>query len=488
MTHLKFSRRAFVRVGGLSLGIGATAVLAACAAPTAVPPTAAPAKAATEPTKPVAAPATEPTKPAAAPVTAPTAASGSTPAAAVVKPGTTPVDLQFFFPVAVGGPITRIVEGYADAFSKANGDVKVTAVFGGSYQDTLTKIQTAIDSGGQPPDAAVLLSTDMNTLIDADSIVPFDDLLKTAPAGYAEDFYPAFMLNSKFKGSTWGIPFQRSTPVLYFNKDHFKEVGLPDTAPKNWAEQVSAGKKLTKEGGARWGIQIPSDGFPYWLFQGIVLGNGVNVVGDTANKVTFNMPPVVEALQAMVDLSKKDKIMSEAIIQWATTPTDFTGGKASMMWHTTGSLTNVLKEAKFPVGVGFLPGLKQNGAPTGGGNLYLFKKTTDAKRAAAWRLVQFLSSPEQAAQWSIDTGYVAPRKAAYDTPALKAHAEKTPQALVARDQLQAAGKELSGHNGPKLQEILGLAVQSAITGKKDPKTALDDAQRDAEKTLAPFKD
>jgi sn-glycerol 3-phosphate transport system substrate-binding protein len=398
-------------------------------------------------------------------------------------------ELTFFYPVAVGGPITRVVDGYVEEFNNANPDVKVASVFAGSYADTLTKIQTALQGGGNPPQVAVLLSTDLHTLVDAETIIPLDDLLKQAGDAYLADFFEAFMLNSRYQGKVWGVPFQRSTPVLYYNKDHFREVGLdPERAPQSWAEQIEYAAKLTRPDGQRWGLAIPSDGFPYWLFQGLAIGNGKNVVGDAANEVFFNDPTVVEALQAQVDAAKVHKVMPEGIVQWATTPTDFTAGKASMIWHTTGSLTNILREAKFPVGVGFLPGLKQNGAPTGGGNLYIFQKSSDAEKAAAWKFIQFMTTPERAAQWSVDTGYVATRKSSYDTPSLKEYATQTPQALVARDQLQFAGKELGTHSGPQVQKILSDGVQAALLGQKSPKQALDDAQREAERILRQFKD
>ena len=85
----------------------------------------------------------------------------------------------------------------------------------------------------------MLLSTDMFTLIDEDAIVPFDDLAEAPRTGVAQSFFPAFMANSQTGGKTWGIPFQRSTIVLYWNKELFKEAGLdPNRPPANWNEMV----------------------------------------------------------------------------------------------------------------------------------------------------------------------------------------------------------------------------------------------------------
>jgi len=385
------------------------------------------------------------------------------------------------------------MQGYADKFNTANPDIHVTPVFAGGYSDALTKIQTTLQGGGQPPEVAVLLSSDMQTLIDQDSIVPFDDYINAMPDGksYLGDFYSAFMANSQESGQTWGIPFQRSTPVLYYNKDLFQAAGLdPANGPQTWDDLVSYGQKLTKKDASgnvtTWGLEIPSDGFPYWLFQGFAIENGQNVVGDGPDKVIFNAPPVVDALQFFGDLSQKDGIEPKGVIVWNTTPSDFEAGKVAMIIHTTGSLTGILAAAKFNVGVSFLPKKQQYGAPTGGGNFYLFKKTDPAKRAAAWKFIQFMTSPEQAAQWSIDTGYIGVRKAAYDVPAMKAYVVKVPQALVARDQLQYAAKELTAHDSSEIQKILGNAVQSVVTGKAQPKAALDSAQQQADQLLSQF--
>src|SRR3546814_9554899 len=91
------------------------------------------------------------------------------------------------------------------------------------------------------------------------------------------------MENSQTGGKTWGIPFQRSTIVMYWNKEAFQEAGLdPETPPQNWNELVEYGQKLTKRDAsgnvARWGVQIPSSGFPYWLFQALTTQNDVRLM------------------------------------------------------------------------------------------------------------------------------------------------------------------------------------------------------------------
>ena len=97
--------------------------------------------------------------------------------------------------------------------------IKVKPIYSGTYQESITKALTAHKSG-TPPVTSVLLSTDMFTLIDEDAIVPIDDFVKTDDdKKWLASFFPAFMENSQTGGKTWGVPFQRSTIVLYWNKD-----------------------------------------------------------------------------------------------------------------------------------------------------------------------------------------------------------------------------------------------------------------------------
>jgi sn-glycerol 3-phosphate transport system substrate-binding protein len=403
-----------------------------------------------------------------------------------------PVEVPFFFPVAVGGPITKIIDGYAADFEKDNPGIKLRPIYSGSYQDTIAKALTAVKSG-EPPVTSILLSTDMFTLIDEDAIVPFDDLIKTAEdRAWLKSFFPAFMENSQTGRKTWGIPFQRSTVVLYYNKEAFKEAGLdPNRPPGTWQEMADYAQKLTRRDASgnvtQWGVQIPSSGFPYWLFQGLAIENGVNLMNEAGTQVYYDKPEVIGALQYWVDLVNKYKVHPPGIVEWGTTPKDFFERKVAMMWTTTGNLTNVKNNAKFDFGVAMLPAGKQRGSPTGGGNFYIFKKSTPAQREAAFKFIKWVTTPERAAKWGIDTGYVAVRADAWDTPTMKQYVAGFPPAAVARDQLQYAKAELSTHDNQRVTKALNDGLQAALTGTKTPEQAMKDAQREADRLLRSYK-
>jgi sn-glycerol 3-phosphate transport system substrate-binding protein len=403
-----------------------------------------------------------------------------------------PVEISFYYPVAVGGPITKLIDNFAADFEKENPGIKVKPIYSGSYQESITKALTAVKSNDAPT-TSVLLSTDMFTLIDEEAIVPFDPLIKTPEdQAWLKGFYPAFMENSQTGGKTWGIPFQRSTIVLYYNKEMFKDAGLDSNKPPaTWKEMAEYAQKLTKRDASgkvtQWGVQIPASGFPYWLFQGLTTENDVQLMNSAGTETYYDKPAAIEALQYWMDLTAKYKVHPEGIVEWGTTPKDFFERKVAMIWTTTGNLTNIKNNAKFDFGVAMLPANKRRGSPTGGGNFYLFKQAKPEQQAAAFKFIKWITSPARAAQWGIDTGYVAVRPDAWATPVMRKYMAEFPPAAVARDQLQYAVAELSTHDNQRVTKALNDGLQAGLTGTKSAEQAMKDSQREAERLLRPYR-
>jgi sn-glycerol 3-phosphate transport system substrate-binding protein len=403
-----------------------------------------------------------------------------------------PVEISLYYPVAIGGPVTKIVDDLITRFEAANPDIKVKAIYSGTYSETISKSLTAFKAG-QPPELAVMLSADVFTLIDEGAIAPVDDFIKTDDdKAWLAGFSPVFMLNSKSEDKTWGIPFQRGTTVFFWNKDAFKQAGLnPDAGPQNWDEVVDFATKLTKRdaGGnvTQWGMQVPSSLTSYWLLQGYVAQNGGTIADISGTKTYFDAPEVVEGLQYWADLALKHKVMKPGVIEWATNPKDFFEGRAAMITTTSGNLTNVKANAPFPFGVQMLPEHKKRGAPTSGGNIFIFNGTAPEKQQAAFQFVKWLTSADQAAEWSIKTGYIAPRDDAWNTPAMQAYVKEFPGAAVPHDQIPYMVPELSTHENQRVARVIDDGIEAALTGSKTPAQAMSDAQQEAERILKQYR-
>jgi sn-glycerol 3-phosphate transport system substrate-binding protein len=397
-------------------------------------------------------------------------------------------ELTMYYPVAVGGPLTKIVDGIVDDFMKENPDITVKAIYAGNYNDARIKALTALKSG-QPAQLSVMFSIDIYELIEQDAIVAFDDVVNTAEEkAWLNSFYPALMENGRTAGKTWGIPFQRSTIVMYYNKDAFRAAGLdPEKPPATWDEMVAAGRKLTKPDGSQWGVMIPSTGYPYWMFGALAMQNGQVLMNGDGNTTYFDNPAVIGALQFWKSLGEEHRIMPKGTIEWGTLRQNFLEGKTAIMWHSTGNLTAVKDNAKFDFGVAMLPASKRRGTPTGGGNFYIFKKTTPEERKAAMRLIKFMTSPQSSAEWSIKTGYMGVSPAAYETQQLKDYVKDFPYAAVARDQLKYATAELSTYQTGRVRKLLDDAIQAALIGSKTPEAALKEAQKQADLLLKQYR-
>lgn len=401
-------------------------------------------------------------------------------------------ELTMYYPVAVGGPLTKLVDQLVLDFEAENPGITVKAIYSGNYSDTMTKAMTAL-KGGTPPHLSVILSTEIFTLIDNDAILAFDDLVTTPEEKqWLDGFYPALMANSRTSGKTWSIPFQRSTIVMYYNKDAFKKAGLdPEKPPETWEELVEMGKKLvikdTDGKVTQWGLEIPSTGYPYWMFGALSKQNSEVLMNDAGTETYFDKPGVVQALEFWKDLGQKHQIMPEGTIEWGTLRTDFLEQKTAIMWHSTGNLTAVKTNATFDFGVAMLPAKKERGTPTGGGNFFVFKQTSPEERAAALKFIQWMTQPARTAQWSIGTGYLGNGPDAYETDELKAYVKDFPAAAVARDQLKYATAELSVHENGRVYKILNDAIQAALTSAKTPGEALKEAQTQTERILKRYR-
>ena len=404
-------------------------------------------------------------------------------AAGVGLPALAETELTMYYPIAVGGSLTQVVDGIVADFEVENPDIKVNAVYSGNYDDTRVRALSALNSG-EPAQLAVMFSIDAYDLIEQDLVLPFDDLVNDA--AWLNSFYPALMANGKIEGKTWGIPFQRSTIVAYYNKDMFSAAGLdPEAPPTTWDEMISMGKALTKDD--TYGLMIPSTGYPYWMFQALAIQNGKEVMSNDGLTTYFDDSKVIETLDFWKSLSVEHGIMPTGTVEWGTLRQAFLEGQTAMMWHSTGNLTAVKKNASFNFGVAELPANMRKGSPTGGGNFYIFKDTSAEEQAAAVKLIKFMTSPEKAAEWSIATGYMGVSPAAYETDALKAYTASFPPALVARNQLENAVAEFSTFETARVRDGLNNAIQSALTGAKSPKDALVEAQSSAERLLKAYR-
>jgi sn-glycerol 3-phosphate transport system substrate-binding protein len=398
-----------------------------------------------------------------------------------------PVELTMFYPVSVGGPLTEIVEQMVADFEEEHEGITIDAVFAGDYGETTTRVQTSAGAGDNP-DMAVLLSTEMLQLIDNDLIVPWDGLHEDGDE-WMDRFWPGLMENSRTAdGQTWGIPFQRSVVVQYWNRELYEAAGLdPDAPASTWDELVEHASTIQDGGHAPWGFKMPSSGNVYWTFETLVIQSGAGLSSEDGTQALFDTPETLEALEFQRDLIEEYGVMPSGTIEFGALPQDFFEEEMGIMWTSTGGLTNIRDNAPFEFGVSPLPANERAGSVTGGGNLYVFDDIPESHQRAAALFAEWVTQAERAAQWSIDTGYVAVSEEAYDTQIMQDYVDGFPEALVGRDQLETARREMSTHEFGRVAEQINNAVQSVVSGQAEPAAALEQAQRGADDILDQYR-
>lgn len=404
--------------------------------------------------------------------------------------------IDFFFPVPVDGKLAKEMTRLVKVYNDSQKDVSVTAVYTGSYDETKLKAQAAAKAG-KPP-AVVLMSA--NFVLDlklSGDLISLEPMLKadgTTRQQFLSDFWPALHANATVDGELYAVPYQNSTPLLYYNKDQFKEAGLdPDKPPQTWAELVADASKLTQRSGdsvERYGFSIP-EGYDYmgWIMEALCLSNGGRYFNEEyGGEVYYDTPSMLGAAQFVEDLVFKHKVMPQGVVEGGAVSSNFLAGKVSMMLLSTGSLSFIRENMKAHYGVAFVPRNVRNAVPIGGGSLVMFKGLTDEQKAAGWKFIKWLSSAETLAGWSRFTGYFAPRRSSYDLPEMKEFMAKNPDAKAALDQLPYARPWFATYQTVAVRKALEDEIQAVLNGKKKAAQAVKDAQRNADALMKPYVD
>jgi sn-glycerol 3-phosphate transport system substrate-binding protein len=403
-------------------------------------------------------------------------------------------EIDFYFPVPVQGRLSNEMQRIVSDFNARHPDIHVTPSYTGSYDDTNLKTHAAIAAGHAP--AVVLMSANFirEYAITGDA-VPLDDMIKAdgqSTQQYMEKFWPALRINAQENGHVYGVPFQNSTPVLYYSVNAFKEAGLdPDHPPATWAEWVEDAQKLTKRDGntvTQWGLEIVSSYDTLgWLVSGFTMSNGGQYYDQAwGGEVYYNAPSTLGAVTFLDNLVHKYKVMPEGVTDPNAVGSAFFSGRAAMIVNSTGALGFVRDNMKQPYRVAFIPRAIRNAVPIGGASLIIPKGNTPEREKAAWTFINEMTSPAVSGGWSRFTGYFAPNRQAYDMPEMQSYLADHPDAKVAVDQLQYAQPWFATYATVAVRKAMEDQVQAVLSGRTKPADAVVNAQKAADELLQPY--
>jgi len=361
---------------------------------------------------------------------------------------------------AMGGVNGEATEALVKAFNESQNEIEVKSEYQGNYDDLITKLKAAMQSGNMP-DVCQMYDIGTKFMTDSGYAIPVQDMFKTT------NFDPSSVMNIitsyyTVDGKQMSMPFNVSTPMLYYNKDVFKAAGLdPDTPPKTFDEVLEYSKKIVESKAAPVGYAQAIYG---WFFEQQIAGQGKYYANNEngrkapATEVDFvnngSGLKIFETWKKLMDSGYAANYGSTT----ADTQTAFFSGQTAMIIESTAILKNATASSNFEIGTGYLPKIEENadgGVIIGGASLWMMDNKDDARKNAAWKFIEYSTTPDSQANWSMSTGYFAINPAAYETTAMKDFIAKNPNFVTAINQLKS-----SPVNGYTAGVLSGVATES----------------------------
>lgn len=389
---------------------------------------------------------------------------------------------------AMGGANTKVVDQLVANFNESQDKVQVEAVYQGNYDDLLSKLKASMGTN-DGPSVVQMYEIGSRFMIDSKLIKPMQDFIDT-------DKWDVSQLESNISGyytfdnKLYSMPFNTSNPILYYNKDLFKDAGLdPENPPKTFEELKEAADTISKKGKA-----VGSNFAIYgWFMEQLFANQGAEYVNNGNGRDGLATESLVNTEAGVKVLTWwKDLIDTKAANNLGRKTDDskkaFSAGQVAMILDSTAALKGLVDSStgKFEVGTAFLPkpaDAKDGGVIVGGASLWMMNNRPDEEQKAAWEFIKFLTSPSQQAYWHINTGYFPITTKAYEEESVKENLKKFPQFQTAIDQLHQTKLNKATQGAvmgvfPEARQIVEGAIEEVLNNKKSPQQALDDAAKE----------
>ncbi len=399
---------------------------------------------------------------------------------------------------AMGGVNGERVNKIANDFNATQSDYKVMPVFKGNYTETMTAAIAAFRAKQQPHIVQVFEVGTATMMAAKGAVYPIEDLMKDSGISFDKSIYLPAVISyyQRPNGDLLSMPFNSSTPVLWYNKDAFKKAGV-SAPPTTWDEMKSASQKLVAAGykcGFSFGWQswVMVENFSSW--HNLALGTQENGFAGLGTKFTFNNDAVKSRLATIASWSK-DKLFKYGGRR-GDSLSMFTNGECGMWMNSSAYYGSIKKQAKFEFGQSMLPldtgaASKPQNSIIGGATLWVLKGHDQGDYKGVGLFMNFLSSPEVQAWWHQETGYVPITTPAYELSKSQGFYGGNPGTDTAIKQLSLNtptpnSRGLRFGSFVQIRDIINEEMEAVWNGSKTADEALDDAAERGNKLLRKF--
>ncbi|MEW5814320.1 MAG: ABC transporter substrate-binding protein [Spirochaetota bacterium] len=405
-------------------------------------------------------------------VVLPLAAAGQKEETVTPEVSSEPVKISFWY--ALSGDSGEAFNKLVAAFNSRHPSIKVDAVFSGKYADTAQKVTAALASntlpnGGIIPAGPIFTGGRGNY-----KLLDYLDMDKDFNK---EDFYPVIWDYSRYQGKICAIPYNISTPLMYYNKSNMKDSGL-DTGkpPLTWEELLKYAKKITKDVNSDgqpdiWGVDTTDTP---WIFKSFLLQNDNMIIDSKTLEPLFTNREGIETAgywKSLVD----EKAMPVGMHKNAEK--QFLGGNLGLYLGSSNRIGTWSGQTGFDFGAAYLPKNKKKAVAIGGAVLVLFPHN-DIEDKAAWELIKWLVLPENIAQFSMETGYIPTRKSTLVLPEMQQFLKDNPLVKVAFEQLQYGFSYWHFEQMGEMDRILGEVLEKIERNVLSPADGMQAAAKE----------
>ena len=382
---------------------------------------------------------------------------------------------------SMGGVNGQAIDTLVQKFNDENEyGITVKAQYQGEYDDSLNKLKSA-QIGNMGADLVQVYEIGSRFMIESGWITPMQEMIDADNYDVSQ-IEPNLVAYYTIDDQLYSMPFNSSTPIMYYNKEMFEKAGITEI-PDSLEGIEAIGDKLLNEGGAG---QVMSLGIYGWFFeqfigkQGLEYANNGNGRTEAATAVAFDENGAAEniltAWKSLYDKGYAPNVGKGGDAGLA----DFSAGKSAITLGSTASLKQILQDVngKFEVGTAYFPKVKstdEGGVSIGGASLWALNNNDPKKTRATWEFVKFLISPESQAYWNAQTGYFPVTTAAQEEPVFKENVEKYPQFQTAIDQLHDSSPEYVGallSVFPEARATVESEIENLLNGNTDVKTTV----------------
>ena len=382
---------------------------------------------------------------------------------------------------SMGGVNGEALDTLVKQFNEENEyGITVDAQYQGEYDDSLNKLKSA-QIGNMGADLVQVYEIGTRFMIDSGWIVPMQEMIDGD--GYdLSQIEPNLAAYYTIDNELYSMPFNSSTPILYYNKDMFEKAGITEV-PDSLEGIGEIGQQLLDNGGAG---EAMSMGIYGWFFeqliskQGLEYANNGNGRKEAATAVAFDENGAAKNILT-VWKELNDKGFAPIVGKGGDAGlADFSAGKSAITLGSTASLKQILQDVngKFEVGTAYFPKVSssdEGGVSIGGASLWALDNQDPKKLRATWEFIKFLISPESQAYWNAQTGYFPVTVAAQEEETFKQNVAEYPQFQTAIDQLHDSAPEYAGallSVFPEARAIVESEIESLLNGNEDVDAAV----------------